>query len=150
MPGVAIVSVVITPVVVAVAVMVVPVMTQVVVSPAQTENRADPPKRLIIKKVIRFVRVVVGGIRGWIIVIYTGCLWVNYIVGFVIRDIYDFFVHRFDHDGLVFYIDGLFVVCVDIAGGECLVAHVLDGAHEGLFLVNDGLAQLPCPVDIII
>jgi len=150
MLGVAVVSVVITPVVIAVAMMVVLVMTQVVVSPAQTENRADPPKGLIVEEVVIFIRVVVGGICGWIVMIYTGCLLANHIVGFVIRYIYNVFVHRFDHDGLVFYIDGLFVVCVDIAGRECLVAHVLDGAHEGLFLVNDGLAQLPGPVDIII
>jgi hypothetical protein len=70
--------------------------------------------------------------------------------GFVVWDVNNVFFSRLNNDCVVFNINFLFVVSINVACGIGLLANFLYGGHQSFFLVDYRLTQLPGPIYVVI
>ena len=119
-------------------------------APVQTKERTQPPKAHIVEVVMGCIGVVIKRIRIRIVVINPSWLIDDDRGRLVVRYVNNVFLSGFDHNSLVFHVDGLFIIRIDVACGIRLLADILNGCHQCFFLIDNGLSQLPGPVDVVV
>ncbi len=124
---------------------------QVMVRPADVKGGRDAPEVSGGKGMAIRIRVVVERVRVRIVEINTPAWLIDdYFFRLVVRHVDDLFIDRINRDAAIVIGDRLIFVSLQVAGGICAVAKRLNGRNDISLLTNDGFAEAPGPVDILV
>ena len=123
---------------------------QVIGRPPDGEGSRYAPEVIVVKVVTVRVRVVVHGVRAWMIVIHRSWLHDDDTLRFVVGHIDNLFAGRCDFDHTVIVPDDLAIVGLQVAGRVGAVAKCLDGGDHLCLLAHDSFAESPRPVEVVV